>query len=60
MELCGVCGEVGVLPKMELEGRPRNGTQKCEEDETKGIQKWSRKFRDTLCSSIQCSPPVLC
>ena len=33
---------------MELEGRSKNGTQKCEEDEIKGIQKWSRKFRDIL------------
>ncbi len=36
------------LPKMELEGWSKNGTQKCEEDEIKGIQKWSRKFRDIL------------
>ncbi len=36
------------LPKMELEGRSKNETQKCEEDEIKGIQKWSRKFRDIL------------
>ena len=40
MELCGPS-------KMELEGRSKNGTQKCE-DEIKGIQKWSRKFRDIL------------
>ena len=33
---------------MELEGRSKNGTQKCEEDEMKGIQKWSRNFRDIL------------
>ena len=31
---------------MERKGRSKNGTQKCEEDEMKGIQKWSRKFRD--------------
>ena len=28
--------------------RSKNGTQKCEEDEIKGIQNWSRKFRDIL------------
>ena len=31
---------------MELEGRSKNGTQKCEEDEIKGIQRWNRKFGD--------------
>ncbi len=36
------------VPKLELEGRSKNETQKCEEDEIKGIQKWSRKFRDIL------------
>lgn len=36
------------LPKMELEGWSKNGTQKCEEDEIKGSKKWSRKFRDIL------------
>ena len=34
--------------KMELKGWSKNGTQKCEEDEIKGIQKWSRDFRDIL------------
>ena len=33
---------------MELKGWFKNGTQKCEEDEIKRIQKWSRKFRDIL------------
>ena len=32
----------------EAGGTVQNGTQKCEEDEIKGIQKWSRKFRDIL------------
>ena len=32
---------------MEVERRSKNGTQKYEEDESKGIQKWSRNFRDT-------------
>ncbi len=41
MELCG-------SSKIELEGRSKNGTRKCEEDEIKGIQKWSRKCRDIL------------
>ncbi len=36
------------VPKLELEGRSKNETQKCEEDEIKGIQKWSRKFREIL------------
>ena len=33
---------------MELEGRFKNGVQKCEEDEIKGIQKWSWRSRDML------------
>ena len=33
---------------MELEGRSKMGVQKCEEDKIKGVQKWSRKFRDIL------------
>ena len=33
---------------MELEGRFKDGTQKCEEDEIKGIQKWSRKFQSYI------------
>ena len=49
LELCRVRFWGGVcFPKMELEGRFKNGTQKCEEDEIKGIQKWSRNFRDIL------------
>ena len=36
------------IPKMELEGRSKIGTQKCEEDEIKGVQKWSRGSRDML------------
>ena len=35
-------GGGGVLPKMELKGGFKNGIQKCEEDEIKVIQKWSR------------------
>ncbi len=41
-------GFKGGLPKMELEGRFKNGTQKGEEDEMKRIQKWSRKCRVIL------------
>ena len=33
---------------MELERRSKNGTQKCKEDEIKGVQKWSRRSRDLL------------
>lgn len=33
---------------MELQGRSKKGAQKCEEDEIKGIQKWSRKYRNIL------------
>ena len=33
---------------MELEGWSKKGTQKYEEDEMKGIQKWSRKCRNIL------------
>ena len=36
------------LPKIELEGLSKKRTQKCEEDKMKGIQKWSRKFRNIL------------
>lgn len=46
LELCRVLG--GGIPKMELEGRSKNGTQKGEEDEMKRIQKWSRKCRVIL------------
>ena len=38
----------GSIPKLKLEGRSKNGTQKCEEDKIKGIQKWSREFEDIL------------
>lgn len=49
LKLCRVRFWGGVcFSKMELEGRFKNGTQKCEEDEIKGIQKWSRNFRDIL------------
>ena len=34
--------------------------RKCEEDEIKGIQKWSRKFRDILVLVYTIFPPVLC
>ena len=33
---------------MELKGRSKNETQKCEVDEIKEIQKWSRKFKNIL------------
>ena len=40
LELCRVKFWGGLcFSKMELEGRFKNGTQKCEEDEIKGIQK---------------------
>ena len=31
---------------MELEKRSKKRRQECEEEEIKGVQKWSRRFRD--------------
>ena len=41
---------------MELEGRSKNGVQKCEEDKIKGVQKWSRKVRNMLMLVFQMFP----
>ena len=44
----GLGGRSCSLPKKELEGWSKNRTQKCDEDEIKGVQKWSRRSRDIL------------
>ena len=42
-------------------GTVQKGAQKCEEDEIKGIQKWSRKCKNTLVVVTKIiPPPVLC
>ena len=50
LELC-----FGGVPKMDLEGRFKNGVQKCEEDETKGFKSGVGSSEIYWCSSLICS-----
>ncbi len=42
---------VGSGPKLELEGRSKNGTQKCEEDE-KGDPEVEQEFQRYICARL--------
>ena len=57
-EIGALWGWVGgyCLPKMELEVRSKSGTRKCEEDEIKRVQKWSRKSRNIVVRGFQMFP----